>query len=145
MPKVKTAVSLQKSLVERLDKLARERHVSRSQLFSRAADEFLRRHEAPALLEAINRALEDDPQTEERARVRAMREWPQERLIEKTVTYTLEVNGRFFVIKNVPARVNEETGEQFFSPQTVERLQEIIEGAERPVRVIETPVFDYAA
>ena len=77
--------------------------------------------------------------------MRAMREWPQERLIEKTVTYTLEVNGRFFVIKNVPARVNEETGEQFFSPQTVERLQEIIEGAERPVRVIETPVFDYAA
>ena len=73
------------------------------------------------------------------------REWPQESLIEKTVTYTLEVNGRLFVIENVPARVNEETGEQFFSPQTVERLQEIIEGAERPVRVIETPVFDYAA
>ena len=71
--------------------------------------------------------------------------WPQERLVEKMMTYTLEVNGRLFVIENVPARVNEETGEQFFSPQTVERLQEIIEGAERPVRVIETPVFDYAA
>jgi metal-responsive CopG/Arc/MetJ family transcriptional regulator len=73
MPKVKTAVSLQESLVERLDKLARELNISRSQLFSQAADEFLRRHEAPALLEAINRALEDDPQLEEKARVRAMR------------------------------------------------------------------------
>ncbi|HSS78707.1 MAG TPA: YgiT-type zinc finger protein [Thermoanaerobaculia bacterium] len=74
-----------------------------------------------------------------------IRAWPGEFLIEKTVTYTLELDGKLFVIENVPARVNEETGEQFFSPQTVERLQEIIERAERPVRVIETPVFDYAA
>jgi metal-responsive CopG/Arc/MetJ family transcriptional regulator len=81
MPKVKTAVSLQESLVERLDKLARELNISRSQLFSRAADEFLRRHEAPALLDAINRALEDDPQSEEKARVRAMRN-KHRRLVE---------------------------------------------------------------
>lgn len=73
MPKVKTAVSLQESLVERLDNLARELNISRSQLFSRAADEFLRRHQAPVSLETINRALEDDPQTEEKAQVREMR------------------------------------------------------------------------
>lgn len=71
--------------------------------------------------------------------------WPEEHLVEKTVTYTLEMDGKLFVIENVPARVNEETGEQFFSPQTVDRLQEIIHGRQRPVRVIETPVFDYAA
>ena len=65
--------------------------------------------------------------------------------IEKVVTYTLELDCKLFVIENVPARVNEETGEQFFSPQTVERLQEIVEGAERPIRILETPVFDYAA
>ncbi|MFY9822059.1 MAG: hypothetical protein WAM82_11805 [Thermoanaerobaculia bacterium] len=34
-----------------------------------------------ALLEAINRALENDPQTEEKARVRAMRD-KQRRLVE---------------------------------------------------------------
>ncbi|MFY9822054.1 MAG: hypothetical protein WAM82_11780 [Thermoanaerobaculia bacterium] len=65
--------------------------------------------------------------------------------IEKVVTYTLELDCKLFVIENVLARVNEETGEQFFSPQTVERLQEIVEGAERPIRILETPVFDYAA
>jgi len=37
-----------------------------------------------------------------------------ETLVEKQVTYTLELNGNFFLIENVPARVNEETGEQFF-------------------------------
>ena len=46
--------------------------------------------------------------------------------VEKQVTYTLELNGKFFVIENVPARVDEETAEQFFSPSTVEHLQQIV-------------------
>jgi hypothetical protein len=46
--------------------------------------------------------------------------------IEKQVTYTLKLNGEFFLVENVPARVDEETGEQFFSPSTVEHLQQII-------------------
>ena len=45
---------------------------------------------------------------------------------ETKVTYTLEMNGKFVIIENVPARVCEETGEQFFSPDTVERLQKTI-------------------
>ena len=49
-----------------------------------------------------------------------------EKLIETKVTYSLEMNGQFFLIENVPARVNPETGEQFFSPATVERIQQII-------------------
>jgi YgiT-type zinc finger domain-containing protein len=68
-----------------------------------------------------------------------------ENLVERAVTYTLEMDGKLFVIENVPARVDTETGEQFFSPETVERLQEILQGHEKPVRVIEAPVFDYAA
>ena len=46
----------------------------------------------------------------------------REPLVERRVTYTLEVNGELIVIENVPARVNLETGEQLFSPDTVERL-----------------------
>lgn len=69
----------------------------------------------------------------------------RERLVEQRVTYTLEMDGKLFVVENVPARVNPETGEQLFAPETVERLHEIIRGQEKPVRVVETPVFDYAA
>ena len=47
-------------------------------------------------------------------------------LIDQKVTYTLEMNGKLFLIKNVPARVNVETGEQFFSPKNVDRLQQIV-------------------
>lgn len=64
---------------------------------------------------------------------------------ERKVTYTLEVDGEFFIVENVPARVCEETGEQLFSPQTVERLQQIIRGEHTPKRIVETPVYEFAA
>ena len=43
-------------------------------------------------------------------------------LAEQNITYVLETDGKLVVIENVPARVSEETGEQFFSPETVEWL-----------------------
>ena len=69
----------------------------------------------------------------------------QKQLIEKRVTYSLELNGKFILIENVPARVNEETGEQFFAPSTVMLLQQIILDSKEPKRVIQTPVCSYAA
>lgn len=63
--------------------------------------------------------------------------------VDRRVTYTLEINGRFFVIENVPARVDLETGEQLFAPQTVERLQGMIRSGEKPVRMMETPVYQF--
>lgn len=68
----------------------------------------------------------------------------EERLVEKRVTYTLEMDGKFYIVENVPARVDEETGEQFFAPSTVERLQETVSGQTEPNKVIETPVYEYA-
>ena len=68
-----------------------------------------------------------------------------ETLIEKNVTYSIEVNGQFFLIENVPARVNVETGEKYFSPETVERLQLAVWEQCQPVRTIKTPVYEYAA
>ena len=67
----------------------------------------------------------------------------QERLVKKRATYTLELNGKFFLVENVPARVNEETGEQFFSPSTVEHLQQLILDEEQPHRVVETAVYSF--
>jgi hypothetical protein len=74
-----------------------------------------------------------------------MPDYDQEALVEKQVTYTLQLNGQVFLIENVPARVNEETGEQFFAPSTVERLQEMILNQQTPDRLAEIPVYNYAA
>ena len=67
----------------------------------------------------------------------------EERLVEQRVTYTLLKNGKLYVIEKVPARVNLDTGEQFFSAQTVERVQHIIWEERQPIRVIQTPVFEF--
>jgi YgiT-type zinc finger domain-containing protein len=67
-----------------------------------------------------------------------------ERLVERKVTYTLEVNGQLIVIENIPARVNVETGEQLFSPDTVERLQKMVREQKQPKRVIQVPVYEFA-
>jgi YgiT-type zinc finger domain-containing protein len=67
----------------------------------------------------------------------------QETLVEKNVTYILNLNGKIFLIENVPARVNEETGEEFFSPSIVERLQETILETEIPDHFIQVPVYNY--
>ncbi|MCI0440861.1 MAG: hypothetical protein L0177_17275 [Chloroflexi bacterium] len=69
----------------------------------------------------------------------------QETFVEQTVTYGVEVDGRFILIENVPARVNVETGERLFALETVERLQKIAWGRQEPSRVVETPVFQFSS
>ena len=67
-----------------------------------------------------------------------------ETIVETQVTYTIEYQGKFYIIEHVPARVCKETGEQYFAPETVEHIQNLIKGNKQPVRVIETPVYNYA-
>ncbi len=68
-----------------------------------------------------------------------------ETIKDTKVTYTLEKDGKFYIIENVPARVSVETGEQFFAPATVDRLQQIILTGKNPKKTIETPIFEFAA
>jgi len=72
-------------------------------------------------------------------------DYSDEQFRDERVTYTLQVGDRFFVIENVPARVSLRTGERLYSPETVERIQAIAWDPGKPVRVLETPVFRFAA
>lgn len=67
-----------------------------------------------------------------------------ETFVEKEVTYLVEINGRIIAIEGVPVRVNIETGERLFAPQTVERIHEIIRLQQPPKKVIDTPVYEFA-
>ena len=67
----------------------------------------------------------------------------QEKLVEKQVTYTLNLNGDMIIVENVPARVNQETGEQFFSPSTVEHLQQTILEDKEPDHYVKVPVYNF--
>lgn len=68
-----------------------------------------------------------------------------ETLVATEVTYVLEIEGTIVVIEGVPARINIETGERYFAPETVEQLQQIVHSSQPPERVVQTPVFRFAA
>ncbi len=67
----------------------------------------------------------------------------KETMVDAKVTYMLEYGGKFYIIEHVPARVCEETGEQYFAPETVEHIQALIKGRKKPDKIIETPVYEY--
>jgi hypothetical protein len=58
-----------------------------------------------------------------------------DRFVERCVMYSVEHGGRIIIVEDVPARVDSETGEQFFSRETVERLQSIAWSGRLPERV----------
>lgn len=82
MSHVKTAISLHKSLFDRVDALAHTLNISRSRLFVLAVEEFLRRHENKKMLEDLNAAYADFPDSEEQDLQQAMRT-KQRQLVEQ--------------------------------------------------------------
>ncbi len=66
-------------------------------------------------------------------------------LKEKKIAYTQELEGKVYVVSDVPAQVCPQCGEQYLSPDTVDRIQGVIEkgeqGKTKPVRQI--PVFHF--
>ena len=73
MANIKTAISIDKSLFEQAESVAREMKVSRSSLFALALQDFIRHHQNEELLRRINEAYEDVPDADEQERVRKMR------------------------------------------------------------------------
>ena len=67
----------------------------------------------------------------------------KESMVETEVTYPLERDGKFVLIEQVPARVCNETGEQFFPPKTVEQIHNIINERTAAKKTIETPVYAF--
>jgi metal-responsive CopG/Arc/MetJ family transcriptional regulator len=73
MATIKTAISLQESLFEQVEALADELNVSRSRLLALALEDFIRRYQNQKLLDQINQAYDDAPDSTEQARLRQMR------------------------------------------------------------------------
>jgi hypothetical protein len=68
----------------------------------------------------------------------------REILATEKVTYTIEIRGQFYIVENVPARVNKETSECYFSPETDEQLRKtILEKNEKPKHFDKTPVYEF--
>lgn len=70
MAHVKTAVSMDEGLFRNAEEWAGKLGVSRSQLFARAVEEYVRRREDEELLARLNEAHADGPDEEDRAALR---------------------------------------------------------------------------
>ncbi|MGA1794568.1 MAG: hypothetical protein ACMUIL_01810 [bacterium] len=70
---VKTAISIQESLFEQAEALAKEMHISRSRLFMLALKDFIHRYQSRQLLERIDAAYDDAPAPSEKEFQRHMR------------------------------------------------------------------------
>lgn len=74
MPAIKTAVSLEDTLFERVEQIAHEMKMSRSRLVTLALEDFLRRHDSRTLLETLNATcVGTDPDPVESRRMEGMR------------------------------------------------------------------------
>lgn len=65
MPTIKTAISIDKVLHVKADKLAKQMHMSRSKLYSQAIEYLITRDKEINLVKEINKAYGDSPQTKE--------------------------------------------------------------------------------
>lgn len=70
---VKTAISVENSLFEKVEDLARELKISRSHLFTLAVQQFIESYENQRMLEKINAVYDDVPDPEEVALRQRMR------------------------------------------------------------------------
>jgi metal-responsive CopG/Arc/MetJ family transcriptional regulator len=80
MANIKTAISVQKSLFEQAESLAREKKVSRSRLFVMALEDYLRREENRKLAKQLTEVY-SEPDPEQEALQRKMKRY-QRRVAE---------------------------------------------------------------
>lgn len=65
-----------------------------------------------------------------------------------TTTYTQEIEGRLAVVTDVPVQACPQCGEQYLTPEIVDRLQWLLtHGADdgRAPRTIEVPVYPFSS
>jgi len=73
MATIKTAISIQEALFNRIDELARDLQIPRSHIFVRAVEDYVNREENKRLLERINQSCNDEPDDREQKRLRQTR------------------------------------------------------------------------
>ena len=66
-------------------------------------------------------------------------------LVEQEVTFPLELGDRWVLIEHVPAQVCLNCGENTLSADTADHLEKTPWLERRPSKLLETPVFEFAA
>lgn len=79
MSKIKTAISMDNSLLAETDNIAQELDIPRSQVVSLALEEYIRRYRNKQLLAQINAAYSDQPDLDEIGTLEIIRSYQRKR------------------------------------------------------------------
>ncbi len=59
------------------------------------------------------------------------------------VSEIFQVDGKFFLVENVPAKVCSRCGEETFSRETTERIRSMLHGDAKPSHSVSLDIFSY--
>ena len=80
---MKTAISIPDHIFEEVNKLARQKKTSRSQIFCIAVEEYLKKMKAQKLFETLNLAYKDGATPEEKILLATAKEYYESKVLEK--------------------------------------------------------------
>ena len=63
---------------------------------------------------------------------------------KKRVTFSYEEDGKYLLVRNVPAEVCTKCGEKTYSPEVTGELLRFAKKDLQPTKIVEVPVFDFA-
>ncbi|MGD1861043.1 MAG: YgiT-type zinc finger protein [Leptolyngbyaceae cyanobacterium] len=61
----------------------------------------------------------------------------------EVVNEIFNINGKFYLVENIPTSVCSRCGEEAFSRETTERIRAMLQGAAEPAKSISVDVFSY--
>lgn len=60
------------------------------------------------------------------------------------VSEVFDIDGKFYLVENIPATVCARCQEEVFSRETTEQVRRMLQGERKPVRSISLEVFSYS-
>ena len=63
---------------------------------------------------------------------------------ERTVDEIFRIDGKTFLVENIPALVCDRCGEPTFSRETTEKIRRMLHGEAKPIRTLNVDVFAFA-
>lgn len=62
---------------------------------------------------------------------------------EELVDEIFEIDGKFYLVEQIPSMVCSQCGEEIFSRETTERIRVMLHGEAKPIKSISVDVFAY--
>ena len=64
---------------------------------------------------------------------------------QETTSDVFQLNGKFYLVENIPVEICTQCGEETFSRETTEKIRQMLHESSQPIRTVSMDVFSYQA